>query len=218
MDAAGPRSRRRVEWPQGGRGGADGEPELFRHRTGVGAAARRPYPRGAAQQGEPRCQRPAGGATTFGEHAADVLAAKVGSWTFILNFLAVLGLWIAINTVPPRTYVPRDRRPGHRQRPSLDRSRPACRSPSWGGEARHQNPAACGRTVAVRVSAGGRFRPVDGSPTRVVSRWILMPNAVVRSTGGLSPRSDDPSSCQLSQCLRCVRRVCPFQDVPSARP
>jgi uncharacterized membrane protein len=37
--------------------------------------------------------------TTFGEHAADVLAAKAGSWTFILSFLAVLGLWIAINTV-----------------------------------------------------------------------------------------------------------------------
>jgi uncharacterized membrane protein len=37
--------------------------------------------------------------TTFGQHAADVLAAKAGSWTFILSFLAVLGLWITINTV-----------------------------------------------------------------------------------------------------------------------
>jgi uncharacterized membrane protein len=30
---------------------------------------------------------------------ADVLAAKAGSWTFILSFLGVLGLWIASNTV-----------------------------------------------------------------------------------------------------------------------
>jgi uncharacterized membrane protein len=37
--------------------------------------------------------------TSFGEHAADVLAAKAGSWTFILSFLGVLGLWITINTV-----------------------------------------------------------------------------------------------------------------------
>jgi uncharacterized membrane protein len=36
---------------------------------------------------------------TFGEHAADVLAAKAGSWTFILSFLGLLGLWITINTV-----------------------------------------------------------------------------------------------------------------------
>jgi uncharacterized membrane protein len=28
-----------------------------------------------------------------------VLAAKAGSWTFILSFLGVLGLWITINTV-----------------------------------------------------------------------------------------------------------------------
>lgn len=37
--------------------------------------------------------------TTFGQHAADVLAAKAGSWAFILSFLGVLGVWIAINTV-----------------------------------------------------------------------------------------------------------------------
>lgn len=37
--------------------------------------------------------------TTFGQHAADVLAAKAGSWTFILSFLGVLGLWITVNTV-----------------------------------------------------------------------------------------------------------------------
>lgn len=37
--------------------------------------------------------------TTFGEHAADVLAVKAGSWTFILSFLAVLGVWITINIV-----------------------------------------------------------------------------------------------------------------------
>jgi uncharacterized membrane protein len=37
--------------------------------------------------------------TTFGQHAADVLAARAGSWTFILSFLAVLGLWITVNIV-----------------------------------------------------------------------------------------------------------------------
>jgi uncharacterized membrane protein len=37
--------------------------------------------------------------TTFGQHAADVLAEKAGSWTFILSFLAVLGLWITLNIV-----------------------------------------------------------------------------------------------------------------------
>jgi uncharacterized membrane protein len=37
--------------------------------------------------------------TTFGQHAADVLAAKAGSWTFILSFLGVLGLWITLNTL-----------------------------------------------------------------------------------------------------------------------
>jgi uncharacterized membrane protein len=37
--------------------------------------------------------------TTFGQHAADVLAARAGSWAFILSFLGVLGLWMAINTV-----------------------------------------------------------------------------------------------------------------------
>jgi len=37
--------------------------------------------------------------TTFGQHAADVLAAAAGSWTFILMFVAVLGLWITINIV-----------------------------------------------------------------------------------------------------------------------
>jgi uncharacterized membrane protein len=38
------------------------------------------------------------GRTTFGQHAADVLAEKAGSWTFILSFLGVLGLWISLNT------------------------------------------------------------------------------------------------------------------------
>jgi len=37
--------------------------------------------------------------TTFGQHAADVLATKAGSWTFIISFLAVLGLWITVNVV-----------------------------------------------------------------------------------------------------------------------
>jgi uncharacterized membrane protein len=35
--------------------------------------------------------------TTFGQHAADVLATKAGSWTFIISFLGVLGLWILMN-------------------------------------------------------------------------------------------------------------------------
>ena len=37
--------------------------------------------------------------TTLGQRAADSLAAIAGSWTFILSFLAVLGIWIAINIV-----------------------------------------------------------------------------------------------------------------------
>ena len=37
--------------------------------------------------------------TTFGQHAADVLARKAGSWTFILSFIGVLGLWILVNVV-----------------------------------------------------------------------------------------------------------------------
>ena len=36
---------------------------------------------------------------TFGERASDRLAAVAGSWTFIFAFLAVVALWIAINTV-----------------------------------------------------------------------------------------------------------------------
>jgi uncharacterized membrane protein len=35
---------------------------------------------------------------TFGERAADRLAAVAGSWTFIFAFLGVLVLWIALNT------------------------------------------------------------------------------------------------------------------------
>ena len=37
--------------------------------------------------------------TTLGQRAADALAATAGSWTFILCFLAALGIWIAINIV-----------------------------------------------------------------------------------------------------------------------
>jgi uncharacterized membrane protein len=37
--------------------------------------------------------------TTLGQRAADALAAKAGSWTFILSFLAALGVWIAANIV-----------------------------------------------------------------------------------------------------------------------
>jgi uncharacterized membrane protein len=35
---------------------------------------------------------------TFGEHMADKVAAFGGSWTFIIIFGAVLGIWIAVNT------------------------------------------------------------------------------------------------------------------------
>ncbi len=34
---------------------------------------------------------------TFGERAADRLAAVAGSWTFIFTFLGVLALWIGLN-------------------------------------------------------------------------------------------------------------------------
>jgi len=37
--------------------------------------------------------------TTFGQHAADVLATKAGSWTCIIAFLGVLGVWILMNVV-----------------------------------------------------------------------------------------------------------------------
>lgn len=37
--------------------------------------------------------------TTFGQHAADVLAEKAGSWAFILGFVGVLALWIALNSI-----------------------------------------------------------------------------------------------------------------------
>jgi uncharacterized membrane protein len=36
--------------------------------------------------------------TTFGDKIADKLAAVAGSWTFILSFLAFLGVWMGINT------------------------------------------------------------------------------------------------------------------------
>nr|WP_325263168.1 DUF1003 domain-containing protein [uncultured Rhizobium sp.] len=38
-------------------------------------------------------------AETFGERVADRVAAFGGSWTFILSFLAVLVLWMALNLV-----------------------------------------------------------------------------------------------------------------------
>jgi len=37
---------------------------------------------------------------------------------------------------------------------------------------------------------------------------LLLPNAILQSTGGLSPQSGDPSSCQLFQHLRCVGLAC----------
>ena len=37
--------------------------------------------------------------TTFGQHAADVLAEKAGSWTFILGFVGVLAVWITLNAI-----------------------------------------------------------------------------------------------------------------------
>ena len=58
-------------------------------------------------------------------------------------------------------------------------------------------------------------------PLQPLARWFHLdplPNASVESTLELSPRSDDPSSCQLSQCLRCVHPGCLFQDVSSVRP
>jgi uncharacterized membrane protein len=36
---------------------------------------------------------------TFGERAADRLAAVAGSWTFIFTFLGVLALWITLNAL-----------------------------------------------------------------------------------------------------------------------
>lgn len=39
------------------------------------------------------------GATTFGERLSDKIAEFGGSWTFILSFLAFMGLWIALNVV-----------------------------------------------------------------------------------------------------------------------
>ena len=36
---------------------------------------------------------------TFGQRAADVLAAVAGSWGFIYSFAAVLGLWVVLNSV-----------------------------------------------------------------------------------------------------------------------
>ncbi len=35
--------------------------------------------------------------TKFGERAADKVAQVAGSWTFILSFLAFLGLWMVVN-------------------------------------------------------------------------------------------------------------------------
>ena len=37
---------------------------------------------------------------------------------------------------------------------------------------------------------------------------VLLPNAILQSTGELSPQSGDPSSCQLFQHLRCVGLAC----------
>ncbi len=35
---------------------------------------------------------------TFGQRAADGIAKWAGSWTFILSFLVLLGLWMVLNT------------------------------------------------------------------------------------------------------------------------
>jgi uncharacterized membrane protein len=45
-------------------------------------------------------------AETFGDRVADRLAAFAGSWTFILSFLALLLIWVAINVIPLFTYDP----------------------------------------------------------------------------------------------------------------
>jgi uncharacterized membrane protein len=36
---------------------------------------------------------------TFGEHSADVIASRAGSWAFIWSFLGVLALWMGLNVV-----------------------------------------------------------------------------------------------------------------------
>ncbi len=43
---------------------------------------------------------------TFGERAADAMAAFGGSWGFILGFVTVLGLWIGVNVAAARSFDP----------------------------------------------------------------------------------------------------------------
>jgi uncharacterized membrane protein len=43
---------------------------------------------------------------TFGERAADHIAAFGGSWTFILSFLFALGIWMAINSASAEVFGP----------------------------------------------------------------------------------------------------------------
>jgi uncharacterized membrane protein len=38
-----------------------------------------------------------GGKLSFGERAADCIAKWAGSWTFIVGFLILLGVWMALN-------------------------------------------------------------------------------------------------------------------------
>lgn len=37
--------------------------------------------------------------TTFGQRLADKIASFGGSWTFIISFLLILGLWMGLNIV-----------------------------------------------------------------------------------------------------------------------
>lgn len=37
--------------------------------------------------------------TTFGQRLADKIASFGGSWTFIISFLVILGLWMGLNIV-----------------------------------------------------------------------------------------------------------------------
>ncbi|WP_210335899.1 DUF1003 domain-containing protein [Ensifer sp. ENS09] len=45
-------------------------------------------------------------AETFGDRVADRTASFAGSWVFILSFIAILVVWVAINVIPMFTYDP----------------------------------------------------------------------------------------------------------------
>ncbi len=41
---------------------------------------------------------------SFGQHAAEAVANRVGSWTFILIQSSIIAIWIALNTVGPMAH------------------------------------------------------------------------------------------------------------------